>query len=101
MTRTRERICLVSPLATCTYRHMVGQSGRQPVQLAGDVLVDLLEPEALEPPRGPRAHVSEAVPAIDDDRAGAIQAGGRRLGELAERDIACARQVLLAVLVDR
>src|SRR6266511_5285526 len=31
--------------------------GRDPVQLPGLVVVDLSEPEALEPPRGPRAQV--------------------------------------------
>src|SRR6266508_4637477 len=51
--------------------------GRDAVQLPGLVVVDLSEPDALEPPRGPRAEVSGGVPAVDDDRPGRIQAGPR------------------------
>jgi len=39
---------------------------RQPVELSVYVVVHLLEPEALEPPRGPRAQVSGRVPAVDE-----------------------------------
>src|SRR3712207_8418598 len=41
---------------------------RPPVGLAGDVVVDVREAEALEPPRGSRAHVSLVVVAVDDHR---------------------------------
>ena len=49
-------------------RSLRRQSGGQPVELPGRVVVDLLEAKALEPPRGPRAEVSGRVPAVDDDR---------------------------------
>src|SRR5262249_17510259 len=38
----------------------------QPVELSGHVVVHVLEPEALEPPRGSWAQVSGRVPTVDD-----------------------------------
>ncbi len=51
---------------------LVAQPERQPVHLARDIVVDPLEPEAFEPPRGSRAHVSLEVVAIHDDWPGGI-----------------------------
>jgi hypothetical protein len=45
----------------------------EPVGLAEHVVVDPGEPEGLEPARGSWAHASQAVPAVDDHRAGAVQ----------------------------
>ena len=46
---------------------------RQPVGLSSDVMVNLRETEALEPPRGSRAQVSLIVPAIGHDGSLAVQ----------------------------
>ena len=43
----------------------LGPAQRQPRQLAGDEVVDLGEAEPFEPTRGPWAHVSLVVPAVD------------------------------------
>jgi hypothetical protein len=37
------------------------------------VVVDVLEAQGLEPPRGPRGQVSSAVPAVDDYRTSLIE----------------------------
>ena len=47
--------------------------GRKPIQFARDVVVDLLETQTLEPPRGSWAEVSGAVPAIDDHRTSGVE----------------------------
>src|SRR5262249_37476379 len=39
---------------------------RQPVELSGYVVVHVLEPEALEPPRGSWAQISGRVPTVDE-----------------------------------
>ena len=41
----------------------------EPVCLAGGIDIDGVEPKVFEPPRGSRTEVSEAVPAVHDDRA--------------------------------
>ena len=71
-------------------RQFVGQ----PVDLARDVVVDLGEPECVEPARGSCAEVSERVPAVDDHGPLAVEhARGRRI-ELLERKVHRARQVV-------
>src|SRR6266851_66132 len=49
------------------------KSRGHPVELARHVVVHLAESQALEPPRGPRGHVSSCVPAVDDHRSRAVQ----------------------------
>src|SRR5918992_2189923 len=63
------------------------QSGAPPVGLAGDVVVHVLEPDALEPRRGSWAHVSLVVVAVDDDRALAVELSRAPAVELFERDV--------------
>jgi hypothetical protein len=46
---------------------------RQPVELAAHVVVHLMEPKALEPPRGSWAQVSGRVPAVDEYRPNRIE----------------------------
>jgi hypothetical protein len=75
--------------------------GRDPVDLAARVIVDLLETELSQPPRGPRTHVSEGVPAVDNDRLGRLQDRDGVGVKLFERDIHCPRKVLLVILVAR
>src|SRR6266511_3674075 len=77
------------------------EPGGDPVQLTGVVVVDLGEPEALEPPRGSWAQVSGRVPAIDDDRPGWIQAGPRICLDLGQGKVDRAREVLVLVLLSR
>ena len=48
-------------------RSLERQPVGQPVHLAAAVVGCVGEAERLEPPRGPRAHVSEEVVAVDDD----------------------------------
>jgi hypothetical protein len=69
------------------------QARREPIHLAGGVVVDLPEAEALEPARGSGAQVSQGVGAVDDHRAVASEPIG--LGrEIGERDVDRARDVL-------
>src|ERR1700704_1960624 len=49
-----------------------GQPEGHPVHLAAFVVVDLLESERLEPPRGPWAHVSLEVVAVGDNHSRAV-----------------------------
>ena len=49
------------------------EPGAAPVGLSGHVVVDLLEPERLEPRRGSWAQVSLRVVAVDDHRAAALE----------------------------
>src|SRR5918992_5267185 len=49
------------------------KSGREPVELPVDVVVDVGEPQALEPPRGSWADVSGGVPAVHDDRPAGVE----------------------------
>jgi len=49
------------------------QASGQPVELTVRVVVDLGEPEALEPPRGSWAEVSGRVPAVHDDRSAWVE----------------------------
>src|SRR5207244_244863 len=77
-----------------------GQPRRQPVLLPGLVVVYLSEAKALEPPRGPWAHVSGGVPAVDDHGAGGVEQGGRLL-DAPKRDVDRAGQVLVLVLLRR
>ena len=49
------------------------ETGGKPVGLSGLVAVDVPEPQRLEPRRGPRAHVSLVVVAIDNDRPTGIE----------------------------
>jgi hypothetical protein len=58
----------VSSASARGVRPFCGKACRQPVELSVDVVVHLLEPEALEPPRGSWAQVSGRVPAVDEYR---------------------------------
>ena len=49
------------------------QTAGKPINLAGDIVEHLGEAEALEPPRGSGAQVSDGVVAIDDNRHIALQ----------------------------
>ena len=57
----------VSRSSTCGVSPFGGKPGRQPIELPVYLVIHLLEPEALEPPRGSRAQVSGCVPAVDED----------------------------------
>ena len=80
---------------------LAGQAERAPVALAVRVLVDLLEPHRVEPPRGSWAQVSLIVVAVDDDRPTAVELQSRLAVQLLERDIDSAGDVLLFVLLAR
>src|SRR5262249_22967759 len=77
------------------------QSGRAPVGFAGDVVVNLSEAYALEPPRGSWAQVSLIVVAVDDHRPLAVELSGGLAVELFERDVDRSGQVFLFELGDR
>jgi hypothetical protein len=47
---------------------LAGQPGSEPVGLSSLIAIDVVEPEANEPRRGPGAHISLVVVAIRDDR---------------------------------
>src|SRR6266852_2717949 len=49
------------------------KTGRHPVVLAVDVVVDVAESERLEPPRGSGRHVSSRIPAVHDHWSAAIE----------------------------
>src|SRR5438270_791679 len=70
-----------------------------PALFSGNVIDDLAEAQALEPPRGPRRHVSAEVVAVDDDRPLPIESRGRCLGQLLDGDVDCARKVVVRVLL--
>ncbi len=73
------------------------QPGSEPVDLPGGVVVHV-EVQALEPPRGPWTHVSQAVPAVDDHRAYAVENVGDAVVQLLERQMDRLGEVLLVVL---
>src|SRR6266540_1929437 len=77
------------------------QSGRAPVGLAGDVVVNVGEADALEPPRGPWAHVSLVVVAVDDHRPFSVELASRLPVEFLQRDVDRTGQVLLLELGGR
>src|SRR4051812_4021153 len=83
----------------CRLRTFAGQAAGEPVGLAGDVVVDVLEAERVEPARGSWAHVSETVVAVDDDRLGLVEVCGGGRVELPERDVDRPGRVLVGVLV--
>jgi hypothetical protein len=68
---------------------------RQPIGLSGDVMENVRESEALEPPRGSRAQVSLIVPTVGHDGSRPIQLGYRLPIQLLQRDVDRTRQVLL------
>jgi hypothetical protein len=74
-----------------------GQSGRQPVELAGFVVVYSGEPEVLEPPRGSGAQVSGGVPAVHDDRAVGIEEAASFTLQHAKGQADRSREVILLV----
>jgi hypothetical protein len=86
---------------SCRVRAFDGEAVRDPVGLAGDVVVDALEGERFEPARGSWARVSEGVPAVDDDGAPGVKLFGGVVVELPERDRDGAGKVHLLVLVAR
>src|SRR5436190_20909624 len=82
-------------------RALERQSGGAPVSLAGDVVMNLCEADALEPPRGPWAHVSLVVVAVDDHRAPACELPGRLAVEFLEWDVDRSGHVFLFELGGR
>ena len=46
---------------------LTGKGVAKPIRLAGLVVEHLGKTETLEPPRGPRAQVSQEIPAVDDN----------------------------------
>ena len=70
----------------CWFAAHRGLTGGEPVGLAEGVVVGL-EPESFEPPRGPRRYVSKPIPAVHDDRAGAIKDAGRLGGQRLDRQM--------------
>ncbi len=75
------------------------QAGGEPVGLAPDVVVDVRHAEALEPPRGPGAHVSERVPAVDDHRPPPVEPARLLRPQRLQRQVDRSGKVLLVVLV--
>src|SRR5882724_8309421 len=75
-------------------RPFCGKACRQPVELSVDVVVHLLEPEALEPPRGSWAQVSGRVPAVDEDRPERIELFLGLGFEASERETDGARKMI-------
>jgi hypothetical protein len=78
-----------------------GEACREPVDLARGIVEDLVEAEAVEPPRGSRADVSGVVEAVHDDRTRAIQNLARLLFEVTQREVDRPGKVGVAVLVRR
>src|SRR5215211_8369266 len=76
-----------------------GEPTREPVRLAGHVVVDPLEAQTFEPPRGPRTHVSLVVVAVDDNRPISLKPSGRLLVQLLERAADGSGKVLVLVLL--
>jgi hypothetical protein len=76
-----------------------GEVVGEPVGFSGDVVVDVLEAERVEPARGSWAHVSEVVVAVDDDRPVGVERGGRAPVELLERDVDRPGEMRLFVFV--
>lgn len=72
-----------------------------PLRLAAGKIEDAGEAQRLEPPRGPRAEVSEVVVAVHDHRAVAVHVPDRVLRELLQRDALGAGDVFFFVLVAR
>jgi hypothetical protein len=64
-------------------------------------VVDRVEAECFEPPRGSWAQVSESVVAVDGDGSGPVQLRDGLGIERLERDVDRARKVLVGVLVGR
>jgi hypothetical protein len=71
-----------------------------PFDLPVDEVGDVAEPHRFELPRSPRAHVSEIVPAIDDDGAVLVQLCGRGLVQGLEGNVDGTGEVLLVVRAD-
>jgi len=71
------------------------KAGGEPVELAGGVVVDLRESEALEPPRGPWTEISGRVPAVDDDGRVLVEFACRLRLDLAQGQVDRAREVVL------
>ncbi len=82
-------------------RTLMRKAVRTPGLLAGDEVVDLREPHALEPPRGSRAEVSLKVVAVDDHRTPVIELGRGSSIELLEGDVDRSLEMLLFVFVGR
>jgi len=76
-----------------------GEPGRQPIELSVYVVVYLLEPEALEPPRGSWAQVSGRIPAVDDDWLRRIESALGLGFEASERETDGPREMVLLELL--
>src|SRR5450759_2527923 len=73
--------------------------GGEPICFASDVVIDRIEAERFEPPRGSGAHISECVLAVDDDRFGACKLLGGSVCELSQRDVDCTGKMFGTVFV--
>jgi hypothetical protein len=73
-------------------------SGCDPIDLAGGVVVDLIEAELFEPPRGPGAHVSKAIPAVDHDWSGWVKRSYGAAIELLEGHVHSPGKMFLGIL---
>jgi hypothetical protein len=85
----------VGPLPFC------GQAARQPVYFAGDIVEDLGEAKAFEPPRRSWAQVSLRIMAVDDHRPLALKPGDGPFVEPCQWDVPRPRQVLILVYLRR
>jgi hypothetical protein len=74
-------------------------SSRDPIDLAGGVVIHVLETELKKPPRGSGAHVSKGVPAVDDNRPGDVELSGGVGVQLFEGDVQRSGKMLLRVLL--
>ncbi len=73
---------------------------RHPIDLTECVVVGL-EAKFLKPGCGPRAHVAQSVPAVDDHRPSTVKALGVLRVEFLERKVDRAGQVQFVVLLRR
>src|SRR5437660_2110217 len=69
------------------------QPGSEPVRLAGLITIDIHESEACEPRRGPCAHVSLVVVAVDDEGSTGVESLGGLAVEGFQRNVDRAREV--------
>jgi hypothetical protein len=74
-----------------------GQATRHPVDFAGDIVEDLGETEAFEPPRRSWAQISLRIVAVDDYRPLALKPGDGLFVELCQWDVPRSRQMLIRV----
>src|SRR5215211_2291653 len=78
-----------------------GEPTREPVRFAGHVVINPLEAQTFEPRRGPRAHVSLVVVAVDDNRRISLKPRGHLPVQLLKRDVDGSGKMLVLVLLAR